>query len=178
MKWFGLRLAFLEEISTERSTTFSGQLWCQWTRAVAKVFYCVEIVGSKQDGPHRALLVPSWQFWWVFLRLILLIWGERRMSSVAAVVDVKGMIILYLPADARIISTLSLRFNFNCFFCDCNDVISYYTRKLQCFSCLDIILSPVWFTLDCQCALKCHHHVWHTKWDGSDYPLNAITFVC
>ncbi len=115
MKWFGLRLAFLEEISTERSTTFSGQLWCQWTRAVAKVFYCVEIVGSKQDGPHRALLVPAGNFWWVFLRLILLIWGERRVSSVAAVVDVKGMIILYLPADARIISTLSLRFNFNLF---------------------------------------------------------------
>lgn len=63
MKLFGLRLAFLEEISTERSTTFSGQLWCQWTRVVAKVFYCVEIVGSKQDGPHRALLVPAGNFW-------------------------------------------------------------------------------------------------------------------
>jgi len=64
MKWFGLRLAFLKESSTERSTTFSGQLWCQWTRAVAKVFYCLKIVGSKQDGPHRALLVPAGNFWW------------------------------------------------------------------------------------------------------------------
>lgn len=115
VKWFGLRLAFLEESSTERSTTFSGQLWCQWTRAVAKVFYCLEIVGSKQDGPHRALLVPAGNFWWVFLRLILLIWGERRMSSVAAVADVKGMM-NPLPADARIIFTVSLHFNFNLFF--------------------------------------------------------------
>lgn len=114
MKWFGLRLAFLEEISTERSTTFSGQLWCQWTRAAAKVFYCLEIVGSKQDGPHRALFVPAGNFWWVFLELILLIWGERRMRSVAAVADVKGMKNPFF-ACRRTNHLVMLRFNFNLF---------------------------------------------------------------